>query len=224
MPTQLSLKRNLAPIVMACSALLIASPLPVHGQQESQDNVRTVTAQSLQCPDAAVQLWASDMRMCMPDDANSNAAVMLHINQFMVYSSTSGPRGESRLTGPGMWMLTYDRDLLANNHLYIDVMGSPEQLTVGDRGTPQLLQTDHVDNMHAHDTVLGLQIRDVIAIGARDDQHLTLLFAPRGQASVGPVPFMPPARTAEQTETSAGRIDDTRPSSWRKESTTIGRR
>jgi hypothetical protein len=72
----------------------------------------------------------------------------------------------------------------------IDVMASPEQLTVGDRGTPQLLQTENVDAMHAHDTLMALEFRDVVTLGVDGGQHLTFLFAPRGAAAIGPVPFM----------------------------------
>jgi hypothetical protein len=87
-------------------------------------------------------------------------------------------------------MLMYDTALSSDNHLRIDVMGSAEQLTVGLKGTPQLLQTEHVDSMHAHDTVMGLEFRDVLSLGANGERQLTFLFAPRGAAAVGPVPFM----------------------------------
>src|SRR5665213_3628199 len=140
------------------------------------------------CPSG--QRWDPSMNMCMPGKDSSKAALMFHANQFMVYSSTSGPRGQSRLTGPGMWMLMYDNDLSSTNHLHINVMGSPEQLTVGDRGTPQLLQTENIDAMHAHDTIMALEVRDVVALGDDNKQALTFLFAPRGEAAIGPVPFM----------------------------------
>ena len=144
----------------------------------------------LQCP--PVQHWDPGMRMCMSGEAKPKTAVMFHLNQFMVYSSTSGPRGQSRLTGPGMWMLMYDNDLSPKNHLHVDVMGSPEQLTVGDKGTPQLLQTEHVDNMHAHDTIMAFEFRDVVTLGAGDKQQLTFLFAPRGEAAAGSRPIHAP--------------------------------
>lgn len=89
-----------------------------------------------------------------------------------------------------MWMLMYGKDLSSRNNFNVDVMGSPEQLTVGAKGTPQLLQTDHVDNMHAHDTIMAFEFRDALALGDGDKQHLTFLFAPRGEAAAGPVPFM----------------------------------
>lgn len=130
------------------------------------------------------------MKMSMPGETEAKTTLMFHLNQFMVYSSTSGPRGKSRLTGPGSWMLTFDNAISPTNHLSIDVMTSPEQLTVGDKGTPQLFQTEHIDNMHAHDTIMAFELRDTLAVGATNDQKLTFMFAPRGQAAIGPVPFM----------------------------------
>jgi hypothetical protein len=115
---------------------------------------------------------------------------MFQLNQFMVYSDTSGLRGQSRATGPGHWTLMLNRNASPHHHLSIDVMGSLEQLTVGDKGTPQLFQTEHVDSMHAHDTLMALEFRDVVALGSGGTRKLTLLFAPRGEAAVGPVPFM----------------------------------
>lgn len=132
----------------------------------------------------------SAMNMPMSGDGKSNTGVMFHLNQFMLYSNTSGPRGQSRVTGPGMWMLMYGDDLSPENQLRIDIMGSPEQLTVGDKGTPQLLQTEHIDAMHAHDYIMALEFRDVVTLSANDDEQLTFLFAPRGEAAIGPVPFM----------------------------------
>ena len=132
----------------------------------------------------------SSMSMDTPSGLKSKTTLMFHLNQFMVYSSTSGPRGKSRLTGPGYWMLTYGNDLTTSNHFSIDIMGSPEQLTVGEKGTPQLLQTDHIDNMHAHDTIMAFEVRDALAISTDNKQQLTFMFAPRGEAAIGPVPFM----------------------------------
>jgi hypothetical protein len=158
------------------------SPTPI-----SQKSADTLTA-SYSCPPG--QSRDSSMGMCMPGQAKAKTSLMFQLNQFMVYSNTSGPRGQSRLTGPGLFMLMYDTELSPQNHFRIDLMGSPEQLTVGDRGTPQLLQTDHLDNMHAHDTIMALEFRDVVSLGGDDRQKMTFLFAPRGEAAIGPVPFM----------------------------------
>ena len=128
--------------------------------------------------------------MDMTDREKNQSPFMLQINQFALFSDTTGPRGGSRVTGPGSWMLMYNHDLTPRNQLRVSIMASPEQLTVGDKGTPQLLQTENIDNMHAHDTIMALEVRDVISIGSGGDQQLTFMFAPRGAAAIGPVPFM----------------------------------
>jgi hypothetical protein len=167
------------------------------GMSHSQPDVTETTAAtprsalgtgSTRC--AADQHWDPGMGMCMTGGAGEAPALTFNLNQFALYSSTSGPRGLARATGPGMWMVTYDHALSPRNELRIDLMGSVEQLTVGDRGTPQLLQTEHVDSMHAHDTVMAFEFRDILALSADGKRQVTFLFAPRGEASVGPVPFM----------------------------------
>ena len=47
---------------------------------------------------------------------------------------------------------------------------------------------------------MALEFRDVLTLGTDDKQKLTLLFAPRGEAVIGPVPFM-------HRETAAGNPD-----------------
>ena len=130
------------------------------------------------------------MNMCMADSTKPMPALTFSLNQFAVYSATSGPRGQSRVTGPGVWMMMYNQALSPSNTLRVNMMGTAEQLTVGDKGTPQLFQTENIDNMHPHDYLMALEFRDVIKLGAGDNQELTFLFAPRGAAATGPVPFM----------------------------------
>jgi hypothetical protein len=130
------------------------------------------------------------MNMCMADSTKPMPAFTFSLNQFAIYSTTSGPRGRSRVTGPGVGMLMYNQALSPRNTLRVNIMGTAEQLTVGDKGTPQLFQTENIDNMHPHDYLMALEFRDVIKLGAGDDQELTFLFAPRGAAATGPVPFM----------------------------------
>ena len=141
-------------------------------------------------PPAGGQAMSSMPGMDMPAGAESNEGAMVRFNQFMLYSHTSGPRGQSRLTGPGNWMLMYDKDLSSGNHLSVDMMGTPEQLTVGNKGTPQLLQTENIDAMHPHDYIMALEFRDSLTLNTHDKEQLTFLFAPRGEAAIGPVPFM----------------------------------
>ena len=140
------------------------------------------------CP--AGQLFDPSMNTCMADSTKPMPAFNFSLNQFAVYSTTSGPRGQSRVTGPGVWMLMYDKALSPRNILRVTMMGTVEQLTVGNKGTPQLFQTENIDNMHPHDYLMALEIRDVVRLGDSNNQELTFLFAPRGAAATGPVPFM----------------------------------
>lgn len=175
--TNARLPRQFAMFVSACGLAVMAfSTALVYGQAVNS------------CPQD--KHFDPAMKMCMPNDEQTSNSVMFHLNQFAVYSNTSGPRGHTRTTAPGQWMFMLDRNISTRNHLSIDVMGSPEQWTVGDKGTPQLLQTEHIDNMHAHDTVMALEFRDMVALSPRGKQRVTILFAPRGEAAVGPVPFM----------------------------------
>lgn len=130
------------------------------------------------------------MAMCMAAPAKPKPVATIRINQFLAYSATSGPRGQERVTGPGAWMLMVEKDLSSRNSLHVSVMGSLEQLTVGSIGTPQLLQTENLDAMHAHDTLMAVEFRDTIKLGTSNSQDLTILFAPRGGAAFGPVPYM----------------------------------
>ena len=127
---------------------------------------------------------------CLPMATKPRSTLMVRINQFIVASTTSGPRGQSRITGPGSLMLMYENNLSSRNTLRIDLMGSAEQATVGKIGTPQLLQSENLDAMHAHDTIMALEFRDTVQLGTSEHEKLTFLFAPRGAAAVGPVPYM----------------------------------
>ena len=129
-------------------------------------------------------------KYCMPTATKPRVTLTLIINQFVVGSTTSGPRGQSRVTGPGSLMLMYEDNLSPRNTLRIDLMGSAEQATVGKIGTPQLLQSENLDAMHAHDTIMALEFRDTVKLGTSENQELTFLFAPRGAAAIGPVPYM----------------------------------
>ena len=127
---------------------------------------------------------------CLDHAVKRPPALMVRVDQFLIVSTTSGPRGQTRVTGPGSLMLMYEKELSSRNTFRLNLMASAEQLTVGKIGTPQLLQTENLDAMHAHDTIMALELRDTFKLGASKRQELTFLFAPRGAASAGPVTFM----------------------------------
>ncbi|MEO8453782.1 MAG: hypothetical protein ABI454_01360 [Sphingomicrobium sp.] len=164
----------------------VAQPAPAVAQPSNASP--PVVVPPLVCP--ADHPFDPGMKMCMTNNAKPMPALTFSLNQFAVYSTTSGPRGHSRVTGPGVWMLMYNQALSSRNTLRVNVMGTAEQLTVGQPGTPQLFQTENIDNMHPHDYLMAVEFRDVVKLGADDKQELTFLFAPRGAAAIGPVPFM----------------------------------
>lgn len=161
---------------------------PAPAMDHSSTVSPSVVAPPLLCP--ADHPLDPGMNMCMTGRTKPMPALTFSLNQFAVYSTTSGPRGRTRVTGPGVWMLRYDKAVSPSNTLRVNVMGTAEQLTVGQKGTPQLFQTENLDNMHPHDYLMAVEFRDVLKLGADDNQELTFLFAPRGAAAIGPVPFM----------------------------------
>jgi len=170
------------------NAKILQAPSPA--KKAAQPSSRPAEAPSQMQSITAHNPSQSTMSMAMPGGAKSNNGAMVRLNQFILYSHTFGRRGKSRVTGPGMWMVMYDKDLSSRNHLSVDVMGTPEHLTVGDKGTPQLLQTENIDAMHPHDYIMAVELRDSVTLDDAKNERLTFLFAPRGEAAIGPVPFM----------------------------------
>jgi hypothetical protein len=177
------------PVMMACAcAAVMAALSSVSAFAQTMPMPQTAPAPK-QGPCPAGQHQDPAMNMCIPDDASASPQITFLWNQFMVYSHTSGARGRNRTTGPGMWMLAMNKGV-SRHQLSMSLMGSVEQRTVGDAGTPQLFQTEHVDNMHAHDWLMGVEFRDTVALSPDGAHTLTVLFAPRGETAAGPVPFM----------------------------------
>jgi hypothetical protein len=47
--------------------------------------------------------------------------------------------------------------------------------------TPQLLQAENVEPMHAHDYIMALEIRGIVTLNTNDMEQLTLLFATKSR-------------------------------------------
>ena len=150
--TQCPQNQSWNPSMQMCMPQAEVAPESTAPQPKPQQ--RPISADSDASPTSDPQAAKS---MVMADEGRDASPFMLQINQFGVFSHTTGPRGQSRVTGPGSWMLMYDRALTPQNRLSVSLMASPEQLTVGEKGTPQLLQTENIDNMHAHDTIMALE-------------------------------------------------------------------
>ena len=103
-------------IIPACAAMALGYSLPAYGQPVatdsgpasvssppmSMDPAAGVTSQaptasvSGRCPDG--QTFSASMDMCMPAGPAEGGSWRFQLNQFAVYSDTSGPRGLTRAT------------------------------------------------------------------------------------------------------------------------------
>jgi hypothetical protein len=122
---------------------------------------------------------------------------MIHGNAFLVETAEEGARGRSRLSSVNMLMTELGHSY-GNNYLNVDLMLTAERWTLPGGGYPELLQigekdengSPYIDAQHPHSSpIMGLTFSDTIAINDRGD-YVKIFFAPRGQATEGPVAFM----------------------------------
>lgn len=123
--------------------------------------------------------------------------LMIHGNGFLVQNFAEGPRGRNQFSAPNMIMGDFGSTAGANHYLDVNLMLTFEKWTFPKRGYPELLQIGesdkderpYIDGQHPHSSpIMGLTFSDTINLG--DKKHLKLFFAPRGQATEGPVAFM----------------------------------
>lgn len=170
---------------------------PTGQHWDSSMNMCMPDSNSQSCP--AGQHWDSSMNMCMPDGNSKSLTAMFHYNQFLIATTSSGPRGRSAVSAPNMWMLMLDKKTSDRNTLEVSWMGTTDLWTVPSNGTPELLQTGEanaagvpfVDAQHPHSSpIMGLTFSDILSYGANGENKLTFFFAPRGEATAGPENFM----------------------------------
>lgn len=123
---------------------------------------------------------------------------MLHGNLFLVQNFQEGPRGDNKLTSPNMFMGDVGQTVSDQHYLSVNLMLTAERWTYPDEGYPQLAQIGerneddlpYIDHQHPHSSpIMGLTLSDTISFCC-EKNHLKLFFAPRGQATEGPVAFM----------------------------------
>jgi hypothetical protein len=147
-----------------------------------------------------MEVWDYFMGMCMPLAMKDMPMkmLMLHGNAFIVQTSEEGPRGRNALSSANMAMLDYGTSAFDRHYFNIDLMMTLEKWTFPKDGYPELLQIgeeneDHkpyLDAQHPHSSpIMGLTFSDTISLG-HDKDHLKVFFAPRGQATDGPIAFM----------------------------------
>ncbi|OYZ21747.1 MAG: hypothetical protein B7Y39_08570 [Bdellovibrio sp. 28-41-41] len=123
---------------------------------------------------------------------------MLHGNAFFVQTTQEGPRGNNRFAVPNMIMSEAGRSVGDNHYVDVNLMMTFEKWTFPKEGYPELFQIGekneddkpYIDGQHPHSSpVMGITLSDTIRLGDGKD-YLRLFFAPRGQATDGPIAFM----------------------------------
>lgn len=123
---------------------------------------------------------------------------MAHGNAFLVQTIAEGPRGRNRFAAPNMIMVDAGHTVGDRHYLNVNLMLTFERWTFPKDGYPELLQIGerdeddrpYIDGQHPHSSpIMGVTLSDTIRIG-EGKNHLKLFFAPRGQATEGPVAFM----------------------------------
>ncbi len=122
---------------------------------------------------------------------------MLQGNAFVVGNQTEGPRAQNKIASTSMFMVDYGKSISDRNYLNVDVMLTLEKWTLPRSGYPLLMQIgeeneDHqpyIDAQHPHSSpLMGLTFWDKYTLG--DNSYIKAFFAPRGEATEGPVAFM----------------------------------
>lgn len=147
-----------------------------------------------------MEVWDYDMGMCMPFamEGMPMSMVMFHANAFATQIHEQGPRGRDSFAIPNMFMVDIGTSLGSKHYVNLDVMGTFEKWTFPEKGYPELLQLGEenedgipfLDAQHPHSSpIMGLTISDTVTLENGKD-HAKIWFAPRGQATDGPVAFM----------------------------------
>ncbi len=151
---------------------------------------------------SGMMIWDYMMGMCMPRAMKGMPMRMLMVqgNAFAVqnFAEDAKGRGRNAFGAPNMFMIDIGSSVGDRHYVNLDIMGTAERWTFPKAGYPELLQigeenADHeayIDAQHPHSSpIMGLTLSDTISIGDGKD-YLKFWFAPRGQASEGPVAFM----------------------------------
>ncbi len=152
----------------------------------------------LDCREMSV--WDVAMGMCMPLSIGGMPMkmLMLHGNIFGTRIWQQGLRGRDAYASTSMVMGDLGTTLGDHHYLNLDIMATAEKWTLPNYGYPLLLQigehnqqgTPYIDAQHPHSSpIMGLTLSDTITWG-QEKNNLKIFFAPRGEATDGPVAFM----------------------------------
>ncbi len=150
---------------------------------------------------SAMEVWDVTQQMCMPLPMPGMRMSMLMLNgyEFGTRVWEQGPRGRDADVGSGMAMADIGTSLGDHHYLNLDLMLTADKWTFPDRGYPligQIGESDaqgvpFVDAQHPHSSpVMGLTLSDTFKIDTGPKDHFNFFFAPRGESTDGPIPFM----------------------------------
>ncbi len=161
-------------------------------------NMEKLGTRASECSE--MEIYDIGMAMCMPLPMKgmSMTMLMLHGNSFLTGIRQDGPRARNAASLPNMFMADLGTSLSDHQYLNIDFMGTFERWTTPDLGYPEFLQIgeenaqgqSYLDAQHPHSSpIMGLTLSDTFSFGAGKD-YLKVFFAPRGEATDGPIAFM----------------------------------
>lgn len=150
------------------------------------------------CQDS--EAWDYSQGMCLPLNTNESEKthLMVHGNAFLTGVWAEHPRGKNQFAIPNMIMANYGRSIDERHFLNVNLMLTFERWTFHEDGYSELLQigehdedgNPYIDAQHPHSSpIMGLTFSDTFYLGDGKD-NIRLFFAPRGQATDGPVAFM----------------------------------
>ncbi len=148
---------------------------------------------------AEKMVWDRTSASCiaLPTENKTMGMWMIHGNAFVVQNYAEGSRGRNLFSVPNMVMADVGHSY-GNQYFNTDLMLTFERWTFPKSGNPLLLQIGerneedkaYVDSQHPHSSpIMGLTFSDTISMGTEKD-YLKIFFAPRGQATEGPIAFM----------------------------------
>lgn len=146
------------------------------------------------------EAWDYSQGMCLSLNLNGSEKTefMIHGNAFLTGIWAEKPRGKNQFAIPNMIMANYGRSVGESQFINANLMLTFERWTFHEDGYSELLQIGesnedeipYIDAQHPHSSpIMGFTISDTFYLGNGKD-NLKLSFAPRGQATDGPIAFM----------------------------------
>lgn len=148
-----------------------------------------------------MEVWDVSRQMCLglPMAGMPMTMFMVHGYAFGVHVWEQGPRGRDAWAGPSMVMFELGTSVGDRQYINLEFMGDADKWTFPDRGYPLFTQIGEndaqgnpfIDAQHPHSSpVMGLTLSDTIKLDTGDKDFFRPFFAPRGESTDGPIPFM----------------------------------